>query len=69
MDYDDDGLVSARGLSVALGLCCAADAARRLRALYAAHCPPLLPRRDLRPTHFTDTGEELATDAISFFDR
>ncbi|KAJ8722843.1 hypothetical protein PYW07_004023 [Mythimna separata] len=68
MDYDDDGIVSARGLSVALGLACRADAARRLRALYAAHSPPLLPRRDLRPTHFTDTGEELATDAISFFD-
>ncbi|XP_075969354.1 TBC1 domain family member 8/9 isoform X2 [Anticarsia gemmatalis] len=68
MDVDDDGIVSARGLSVALGLCCRADAARRLRALYASHAPPLLPRRDLRPTHFTDTGEELATDAISFFD-
>ncbi|KAI5638559.1 rab-GTPase-TBC domain-containing protein [Phthorimaea operculella] len=26
-------------------------------------------RLDLRPTNFTDTGEELATDAISFFDR
>ncbi|CAH0604555.1 unnamed protein product [Chrysodeixis includens] len=68
MDYDDDGMVSARGLSVALGLCCRADAARRLRALYAAHSPPLLAARDLRPTHFTDTGEELAADAISFFD-
>ncbi|XP_047021140.1 TBC1 domain family member 9 isoform X2 [Helicoverpa zea] len=68
MDYDEDGLVSARGLSVALGLSTRAEAARRLRALYCAHAPPLLPRRDLRPTHFTDTGEELATDAISFFD-
>lgn len=67
MDYDDDGIVSARGLSVALGLSCRADATRRLRALYACHSPPLLPRRDLKPTHFTDTGEELATDAISFF--
>ncbi|CAH1646197.1 unnamed protein product [Spodoptera littoralis] len=68
MDYDDDGIVSARGLSVALGLSVRAEAARRLRALYAAHAPPLLPRRDLMPTHFTDTGEELAADAISFFD-
>ncbi|KAH9644074.1 hypothetical protein HF086_009787 [Spodoptera exigua] len=68
MDYDDDGVVSARGLSVALGLSVRGDAARRLRALYAAHAPPLLPRRDLMPTHFTDTGEELAADAISFFD-
>ncbi|XP_035436971.1 TBC1 domain family member 9 isoform X1 [Spodoptera frugiperda] len=68
MDYDDDGIVSARGLSVALGLSVRGEAARRLRALYAAHAPPLLPRRDLMPTHFTDTGEELAADAISFFD-
>jgi hypothetical protein len=69
MDNDEDGFVSARGLSLALGLSARADASRRLRALYCAHAPPLLARRDLRPTHFTDTGEELATDAICFFDR
>ncbi|CAB3241981.1 unnamed protein product [Arctia plantaginis] len=68
VDVDDDGVVSARSLSVALGLSCRADAPRRLRALFACHAPPLLPRRDLVPTHFTDTGEELAADAISFFD-
>lgn len=69
MDNDEDGFVSARGLSVALGLSARADAQRRLRALYCAHAPPLLSPADLQPTHFTDTGEELATDAISFFDR
>ncbi|XP_034840730.1 TBC1 domain family member 9 isoform X2 [Maniola hyperantus] len=68
MDHDDDGLVSARGLSVAVGLSTKADAQRRLRALYCAHAPPLLSELELRPTHFTETGEELATDAISFFD-
>ncbi|KOB75668.1 TBC1 domain family member 9, partial [Operophtera brumata] len=68
MDNDEDGFVSARGLSVALGLSARADAQRRLRALYCAHAPPLLSPAELRPTHFTDTGEELATDAISFFD-
>ncbi|XP_045785800.1 TBC1 domain family member 9 isoform X2 [Maniola jurtina] len=68
MDHDDDGLVSARGLSVAVGLSTKADAQRRLRALYCAHAPPLLSPLELRPTHFTETGEELATDAISFFD-
>ncbi|KAL0893723.1 hypothetical protein ABMA27_013870 [Loxostege sticticalis] len=68
MDNDDDGFVSARGLSLALGLSARADAQRRLRALYCAHAPPLLSHLELRPTHFTDTGEELATDAISFFD-
>ncbi|XP_023947050.1 TBC1 domain family member 9 [Bicyclus anynana] len=68
MDHDDDGLVSARGLSVAVGLSTRADAQRRLRALYCAHAPPLLSPLELRPTHFTDTGEELATDAICFFD-
>lgn len=68
MDNDDDGFVSARGLSVALGLSTRADAQRRLRALYCAHAPPLLSHLELRPTHFTETGEELAADAISFFD-
>ncbi|KAJ2952626.1 hypothetical protein O0L34_g6956 [Tuta absoluta] len=68
MDNDDDGFVSARGLSLALGICTRADAHRRLRALYCAHAPPLLSHLDLRPTSFTDTGEELATDAICFFD-
>ncbi|CAH2268889.1 TBC1 domain family member 9 isoform X2 [Pararge aegeria] len=68
MDHDDDGLVSARGLSVAVGLSTRADAQRRLRALYCAHAPPLLSPIELRPTHFTETGEELATDAITFFD-
>lgn len=68
MDNDDDGFVSARGLSVALGLSTRAEAQRRLRALYCAHAPPLLSHLELRPTHFTETGEELAADAISFFD-
>ncbi|KAJ0180398.1 hypothetical protein K1T71_003802 [Dendrolimus kikuchii] len=68
MDNDDDGFVSARGLSVALGLSTRGDAQRRLRALYCAHAPPLLSHLELRPTHFTETGEELAADAISFFD-
>ncbi|KAL4714146.1 hypothetical protein ACJJTC_008500 [Scirpophaga incertulas] len=40
MDNDDDGFVSARGLSLALGLSCRAEAPRRLRALYCAHAPP-----------------------------
>ncbi|XP_050344939.1 TBC1 domain family member 9 isoform X3 [Nymphalis io] len=66
MDHDDDGLVSARGLSVALGVSARADAHRRLRALYCAHAPPLLTALDLRA--YTDTGEELAADAFSFFD-
>lgn len=69
MDNDDDGYVSARGLSLALGLSVRADAQRRLRALYCAHAPPLLSHLELRPTNFTDTGEELAADAFSFFDR
>lgn len=69
MDNDEDGLVSARGLSVALGLSARAEAAARLRALYCAHAPPLLAPHDLRPAHYTDTGEELATDAISYFHR
>ncbi|XP_021209163.1 TBC1 domain family member 9 isoform X1 [Bombyx mori] len=68
MDHDDDGFVSARGLSVAIGLSTRGDAQRRLRALYCAHAPPLLTHQDLRPTHFTETGEEVAADAISFFD-
>ncbi|XP_038215834.1 TBC1 domain family member 9 isoform X1 [Zerene cesonia] len=68
MDHDDDGLVSARGLSVGVGLGTRADAQRRLRALYCAHAPPLLSPLDLRPARFTDTGEELAADAICFFD-
>ncbi|CAH2074312.1 unnamed protein product, partial [Iphiclides podalirius] len=68
VDHDEDGLVSARGLSVALGLSARAEAQRRLRALYCAHAPPLLSPLDLRPAHYTDTGEELAADAISFFD-
>ncbi|XP_026329753.1 TBC1 domain family member 9 isoform X2 [Hyposmocoma kahamanoa] len=68
MDNDDDGYVSARGLSLALGLSVRADAQRRLRVLYCAHAPPLLSHHELRPTNFTDTGEELATDAFSFFD-
>ncbi|XP_049866927.1 TBC1 domain family member 9 isoform X2 [Pectinophora gossypiella] len=68
MDKEGSGYVSARGLSVALGLTTRAEASRRLRALYCAHAPPLLSELDLQPTHFTDTGEELATDAISFFD-
>ncbi|CAK1552200.1 unnamed protein product [Leptosia nina] len=68
MDHDDDGLVSARGLSVGIGLSTRGDAQMRLRALYCAHAPPLLSPLELRPTHFTETGEELATDAISFFD-
>ncbi|XP_013182367.1 PREDICTED: TBC1 domain family member 9B isoform X1 [Papilio xuthus] len=68
VDHDEDGVVSARGLSVALGLSARADAQRRLRALYCAHAPPLLSALDLLPAHYTDTGEELAADAISFFD-
>ncbi|XP_060800380.1 TBC1 domain family member 9 isoform X2 [Amyelois transitella] len=68
MDDDDDGIVSARGLSVALGLSAKGDAQRRLRALYCAHAPPLLSPLDMKPSQFTDTGEELADDAISFFD-
>ncbi|XP_053625119.1 TBC1 domain family member 9 isoform X2 [Plodia interpunctella] len=68
MDEDDDGVVSARGLSVALGLSARSEASRRLRALYCAHAPPLLSPLDIKPAHFTDTGEELAADAISFFD-
>ncbi|XP_046964550.1 TBC1 domain family member 9 [Vanessa cardui] len=68
MDHDDDGLVSARGLSVALGVSARADAQRRLRALYCAHAPPLLGALDLRAARYTDTGEELAADAFSFFD-
>lgn len=68
MDHDGDGLVSARGLSLALGLSARADAQRRLRALFCAHAPPLLSPLELRPASYTDTGEELAADAISFFD-
>ncbi|XP_061383565.1 TBC1 domain family member 9 isoform X3 [Danaus plexippus] len=67
MDHDADGLVSARGLSVSLGVSCRSDASRRLRVLYCAHAPPLLSDDELRQT-FTETGEELAADAISFFD-
>ncbi|XP_050666505.1 TBC1 domain family member 9 isoform X2 [Leptidea sinapis] len=68
MDHDDDGLVSARGLSLALGVSARADAQWRLRLLFCAHAPPLLSEQELRPADFTDTGEELAADAISFFD-
>ncbi|KAM3963454.1 TBC1 domain family member 8/9 [Aphomia sociella] len=71
MDSDADGLVSARGLSVALGVSARGEATRRLRTLYCAHAPPLLARAELRaaaPARYTDTGEELAADAISFFD-
>ncbi|XP_030031232.1 TBC1 domain family member 9 isoform X2 [Manduca sexta] len=67
MDSDEDGAVSARGLSVCVGLATRADAQRRLRLLYCAHAPPLLTRQDLR-ADYTDTGEELAADAIAFFD-
>ncbi|XP_072943418.1 TBC1 domain family member 9 [Epargyreus clarus] len=68
VDNDDDGLVSARGLSVAIGLSARGDAPQRLRALYCAHAPPLLSPTELRPAHFTDTGEEVAADAMSFFE-
>ncbi|XP_052750576.1 TBC1 domain family member 9 isoform X2 [Galleria mellonella] len=66
MDGDEDGQVSARGLSVAVGASARGEAARRLRALYCAHAPPLLARADL--PRYTHTGEELAADAIAFFD-
>ncbi|GBP24486.1 TBC1 domain family member 9 [Eumeta japonica] len=68
MDDDDDGFVNARGLSLALGLSTRADAPLRLRALYCMHAPPLLAEHELRPTQLTDTGEEVADDALSFFD-
>ncbi|XP_041977166.1 TBC1 domain family member 9 isoform X2 [Aricia agestis] len=68
MDHDDDGLVSARGLSAALGVSARGDANARLRALYCAHAPPLLTALDLLPPAYTATGEELATDALSYLD-
>ncbi|XP_047510083.1 TBC1 domain family member 9 isoform X1 [Pieris napi] len=67
MDHDDDGLVSARGLSLAIGLSTRAEAQKRLRALYCAHAPPLLSNLELRSAQLTEV-EELADDAISFFD-
>ncbi|CAH0720664.1 unnamed protein product, partial [Brenthis ino] len=67
MAQDGATQTSVRGLAAAVGLSARADAPRRLRALYCAHAPPLLDRLDLR-AHYTDTGEELAADAISFFD-
>ncbi|CAG5012284.1 unnamed protein product [Parnassius apollo] len=68
VDGDEDGLVSARGLSVALGLSARGEATRRLRALYCAHAPPLLSPHHLFDATYTHTGEELAADAISYFD-
>ncbi|XP_073944241.1 TBC1 domain family member 8/9 isoform X2 [Choristoneura fumiferana] len=65
MDSDDDGLVSARGLSLSLGVSARADAQRKLRVLYCAHAPPLLERAELERGA---CGAELAADAISFFD-
>ena len=68
MEQDARGLVSVRGLAAAAGLSARADGARRLRALYCAHAPPLLDALDLRAPADSGTGEELAADAISFFD-
>ncbi|XP_061712072.1 TBC1 domain family member 9 isoform X1 [Cydia pomonella] len=68
MDNDEDGFVSARGLSLALGASARAEAARRLRVLYCAHAPPLLARAELRDPRAQRAGAELAADAISFFD-
>lgn len=68
MDEDDDGFVSARGLSLALGLSMRAECSLRLRALYCMHAPPLLAKQDLRPTMLTETGDEVADDALSFFE-
>ncbi|CAK1583228.1 unnamed protein product [Parnassius mnemosyne] len=68
VDDDEDGMVNARGLSVALGLSARGEAARRLRALYCAHAPPMLAPHHLRDATYTHTGEELAADAISYFD-
>ncbi|XP_059050119.1 TBC1 domain family member 9 [Achroia grisella] len=63
---ESSGQASARGLSVAVGASARGEPARRLRLLYCAHAPPLLAPADL--PRYTTTGEELAADAIHFFD-
>ncbi|KAG7307150.1 hypothetical protein JYU34_007296 [Plutella xylostella] len=68
LDLEDSGYINARSLAQALGLSARAEAPRRLAALYCMHAPPLLPARDLDPPRYTAAGDELAADAISFFD-
>lgn len=68
VDYNDEGWVSARGVALALGLSMRAEAAMRVRALFCAHAPPLLSAVELRAPALTETGEELAHEALEFFD-
>lgn len=62
-------MVSVREAVRWAGLGARAGAPRRARALFCLHAPPVLLTSELRATQELPTGEEVATDAVDFFEK
>jgi TBC1 domain family member 8/9 len=68
-DIEETGLINVRALVEWAGRSGRAETSVRLRVLFCLHAPPLLSEKELVSPNPLPTGEEVATDAVDFFEK